>query len=67
MLRAMVHAFHHTGINIGLGKVRYRVAARLEEQNGLLAIGYPDTAETHAHASAQWFNEQQSGRQWIRR
>jgi hypothetical protein len=35
------------------GKIRDRIAARFEEQDDLLAVGDPGSAEPHAHPSAQ--------------
>jgi hypothetical protein len=34
--------------------------ARLEEQENVLAIGDPVSAETHAHPPPQWLNVQKS-------
>jgi hypothetical protein len=45
------------------GKIRDRIAARFEEQDDLLAVGDPGSAEPHAHPSAQRLDVQQSLRQ----
>jgi hypothetical protein len=52
--------------NVGLREVGYRIAARFEEQDDILAISEPDSPEAHAHAPAQPPDEQQPFRQRFR-
>jgi hypothetical protein len=47
-------------------EVGYRIAARFEEQDDILAIGEPDSPEARAHAPAQPPDEQQPFRQRFR-
>src|SRR5229473_3969423 len=47
------------------GKVGDRVAARLMEQDHVIAIDDPGAAEAHPHAPAQRLGVEQSIRQWI--
>src|SRR5436190_23154247 len=56
----MVGVFQGGWRDVGLREVGYRIAARLEEQDDVLAIGDPGSAETHAHAPAQRLGVQQS-------
>src|SRR5262249_55714786 len=46
--------------DVGLGKVRHRIAAGFKEQQDVLAIGDPASAEAHAHAPTQRLSVQQS-------
>jgi hypothetical protein len=62
----MLDALQDVWRNVGLWEVSYRVAARFEEQEDLLAIGDPDSSEAHAHAPAQVFDEQQPFRKRFR-
>jgi hypothetical protein len=45
--------------DVGHGKVCDRVAARLVEQDGVLAVDHPLPAEPHAHPPAERLGEQQ--------
>ena len=53
VLGGVFNAFEDVGRNVGLRKVGYRIAARLEQQEDVLAFGNPLAAEAHAHASTQ--------------
>jgi hypothetical protein len=46
--------------DVALQEVSDRIAAGFEEQEGVLAIGDPDSAEAHAHAPTQRLSVQQS-------
>jgi hypothetical protein len=48
---------------VGLREIRDRIAARFEEQDDLLTVGDPGSAEPHAHLSAQRLDVQQPLRQ----
>src|ERR1700733_7309974 len=60
VLGGMLDAFQDVWRNVGLREVGYRIAARFEEQEGMLAVGDPDSPEAHAHAPAQRLDVQQS-------
>ena len=60
MLGGMVGAFQGVWRDVGLREVGHRIAARFEEQEDVLAIGDPGSAEAHAHAPAQRLGVQQS-------
>ena len=60
VLGGMLGAFQDVRRNVGVREVGYRIAARFEEQEDMLAIGDPDFPEAHAHAPAQPFDVQQS-------
>ena len=60
VLGGMLGAFQDVWRNVGLREVGYRIAARFEEQEDVLAIGDPDSPEAHAHAPAQRLDVQQS-------
>ena len=53
MPRGVLGALETIWRDIGLRKVGHRIAAGLEEQEYVLAIGDPGSAEAHAHAAAQ--------------
>ena len=55
----MLGAFQDVSRNVRLREVGYRIAARLEEQQDVLAIGNPDSSEAHAHAPTQRLDIQQ--------
>ena len=46
--------------DIGVQEIGHRIVARFEEQQDVLAIGDPVSAETHAHPPTQRLNVQQS-------
>jgi hypothetical protein len=52
VLSGMVGAFQGVWRNVALREVGYRIAARFEEQEDVLAIGDPGSPEEHAHAPA---------------
>ena len=60
VLGGMLGAFQGVWRNVGLREVGYRIAARFEEQEDMLAIGDPNSPEAHAHAPAQRLDVQQS-------
>src|SRR5215467_11897093 len=51
--RGVVGGIEGVWRDIGLRKVGYRIAAGLEEQDYVFAIGDPGPAEAHAHAAPQ--------------
>jgi hypothetical protein len=53
MLDGMVGGFEDVRINVGLREIGDRITARFEEQQDLLAIGGPGSAEAHTHPPAQ--------------
>src|ERR1700733_11514486 len=61
----MLAEMQGAGKNVGLWEVGNRIAIRLEQHKDLLAIGDPRSAETHAHASANWFGIQEPLWQWF--
>jgi hypothetical protein len=56
----MLGAFQDVLRNVDFREVGYRIAARFEEQEDVLAIGDPSSSEAHAHAPAQPLDVQQS-------
>src|ERR1700733_12074757 len=60
MLDGLVGAFKNLRSNVGLWKIRDRIATRFEEYEHLLAIGDPGTAKAGAHAPTQRLDIQQS-------
>ena len=60
VLWGMLCAFQDIWRYVGLREVGDRIAARLEEQEDVLAIGDPDSSEAHAHAPTQTLHIQQS-------
>jgi len=59
VLRGILGAFQDAWRNVRLREVGYRIAARFEEEEDMLAIGDPDSPEAHAHAPAQRLDVQQ--------
>jgi hypothetical protein len=53
VLGRMLGAFQDIRSNVGFRKVGDRIAARLEQQKNILALGDPTFSEAHAHAPAQ--------------
>jgi hypothetical protein len=60
VLGGMVGAIQGVWRDVGLREIGYRIAARFEQQEDVLAIGDPDSAEAHPHAPAQRLDVQQS-------
>jgi hypothetical protein len=58
VLSRIVGPFQHMGRYVYLRKVGYRIAARFEQQENILAFGDPTASEAHAQASAQSFDVQ---------
>ena len=56
----MLGALQGVWRDVGLREVGHRIAAGFEEQENVLAIGDPGSAEPHAHAPAQRLGVQQS-------
>ena len=63
MLRRLFRELQGAGRNITLRKIRHGVAARLKEQEGVLAINNPGSAKPHPHSPALWLHVQESLRQ----
>ena len=53
VLGGVVGAFQSMWGDVGLRKVGNWIAARFEEEDDVLAIGDPGSAEAHAHAPVQ--------------
>jgi len=56
MAGGVIIAFQNLWRDIGSWKVRHRIPARFEEQEHVLTVGDPNSAEAHAHAPAQRLN-----------
>src|SRR5215510_4948589 len=63
MMRCMATALKSVGRDVALREIGHRIASWLEEHKGMLAIGNPASAETHAHPPTQRLDIQQSFRQ----
>jgi hypothetical protein len=60
MVAGMLGALESVCGDVGLWEIGHRIVARLEEQEDVLAIGDPVSAETHAHSPPQRLKVQQS-------
>ena len=63
VLGRMLGAFQRIWGYVGLRKVSYRIAARFEQQDDILAFGDPTSSQAHPHPPAQALNVQKPRRQ----
>src|SRR5262249_20323324 len=60
MVGRVLGTFESVWRDVGIREIGHGIAARLEEQEDVLAVCDPVSTETYAHASTQWLNVQQS-------